>query len=199
MKDLLRYPLVRGVRVDIGALRVLAHHCEPTNCSVRRNCCKTYEVLVDAREVSAIVGALPDAAKYAPGLYEDGIPIDPVEDTEHRQTCLATDEDGLCVFAYRDRAGATLCSLHSAAIDLGLPPIKVKPKACVLWPLFLVETDPPLLTVQSDATEFACNKARRSVGDKLDAGVADIIRAVFGDAFLEEVEALVRKLDGRGK
>ena len=192
MKDLRQYPLVRGVRIDINALRVLAHRCVPTNCSVSRNCCKTYEVLVDAREVSAIVGAMPDAARYAPGLYEDGIPIEPVEDAEHRQTCLATDEDGLCVFAYRNRAGATLCSLHSAALDLGLPPIKVKPKACVLWPLFLVETNPPLLTVQSDATEFACNKLRARAGAKLDQGVGDIIRAVFGEVFLGELEALLR-------
>ncbi len=191
MYDRRRYPLVQGVHVDIHALRVLAHDCVPSNCSVRRNCCKTYEVLVDPDEISAMVGAMPDAARYARGLYEDGVPIDPVEDAEQGQTCLATDEDGLCVFAYRNRDGDTLCSLHSAALDLGLPPIKVKPKACVLWPLFLHETDPPLLSVQSDATMFACNRLRTKAGKRLDKGVADIVRAVFGEGFLTELESLI--------
>jgi len=187
-----RYPMVRGVRIDVQALRVLAHVCDPLNCRHRKSCCETYEVLVDNDEISTIVGTMPDAAEYAKTLREDDEFIDPFDETDNQQTCLNTDEDGLCVFAYRDRAGSTWCSLHSAALELGLPPAKVKPKACALWPLFLHETEPPLLTVQNDATTFACNSLRQDRADSLHPGVADIIRAVFDQEFLEEVEALLQ-------
>jgi hypothetical protein len=181
--------VIQGVRVDLAALSALRHRCEPMKCLGReRGCCETYEVYVDPREMGTIVGSMPDAARHARGLRSRGDFIDPFEDTDGG-SCLATDPHGRCVFAYRDRAGATLCSLHSAALKHGLPPVKVKPKACALWPLFLVEGKRPLLTVQDGARDFPCNHTRRAAARGLDAGVAGIVRDVFGEEFLAELNA----------
>ena len=80
-----------------------------------------------------------------------------------------------------------MCSLHSAALELGLPPAQVKPRACALWPLALVKGDPPLLTVQEGVLDFPCNRARSESSGGLDPGVAEIVEAVFGHAFLTEI------------
>jgi hypothetical protein len=178
---------IQGIRVDLDALRSLRHECVPTKCIGReRGCCETYEVYIDRTEIGTIVGSMPDAARYARNLRHRGEFIDPIEDTDGGN-CLATHQDGRCVFAYRDRAGATLCSLHSAGLDLGLDPFKVKPKACALWPLYLVEGKRPFLTVQEGALTFPCNHKRRTTSAGLDHGVAEIVRTVFGGTFLREL------------
>lgn len=185
------YPKIQSTRVDIEALHALSHNCVPEKCIGRdRGCCSTYEVYVDPVEMGAIVGAMPDAALRAPGLKEKGAFIGPFEDTDGG-SCLATDEDGLCVFSYKDKQGATLCSLHSAALEMGLPPVRVKPTACALWPLYIVEGDEPLLTVQPGVLDFPCNRRRRTGAGGLNPGIAEIVAMVFGDSFLQEVEALL--------
>ncbi len=182
--------IIQGIRVDLAALRTLRHNCVPQKCVEReRGCCETYEVFVDRSEIGTIVGALPDAARYARHLKQRGEFIDPIEDSEGGGDCLATHQDGRCVFAYRASNGMTLCSLHSAGIDLGLEPFKVKPKACALWPLYFVEGKSPLLTVQDGALKFPCNHKRKSSSATLDTGVAHIVRTVFGESFLAAVTA----------
>jgi hypothetical protein len=181
---------IDGIRVDLDALRALRHDCVPEQCIGReRGCCETYEVIVDREEIGTIVGTLPQAAKYARHLKSGGEFVDPIDESEGGGDCLATHRDGRCVFAYRAANGMTLCSLHSAGIDLGLEPFKVKPKACALWPLYFVEGNNPLLTVQDGALAFPCNHKRRTAGRGLDPGVAHIVRTVFGDAFLAAVLA----------
>ncbi len=182
----IEYPIIEGIRVDIHALRALQHRCDPSRCVHARACCNSYEVLVDRGEMERAVGAIPNALRYLDTTLDE---IDPFDETENGH-CLNTDEDGLCVFAYRGADRGIRCSLHSAALDLGLPPSRVKPKACVLWPLFLHEIEPPFLTVQSDATTFACNSLRATARG-LDPGVADILRAVFGEGFLASLLALL--------
>lgn len=184
------YPRVQGIQVDVEALRSLAHDCDPAKCRVSENCCKRYEVLVDDDQIPTIVGSMPNAAVYASDLIDHGDLIDPFDETDDGH-CLNTHEDGLCVFAYRTPRGVTLCSLHSAATDLGLPPAGIKPTSCSLWPLFLCEPTPPILTVQDDAYAFPCNSPRTGAPKALDPGVADIARAMFGQIFLAQVEQLL--------
>lgn len=187
MPDRPGYIFIENMRIDVEALRALAHRCDPMKCIGRaRGCCETYEVVVGRREQGTIVGTLDEASRFAIGLKEDGDFLEPFEETEGG-TCLNTDEDGRCVFAYDDSLGATMCSLHSAALDLGLPPAEVKPRACALWPLALVEGDPPLLTVQEGVLDFPCNRARSESSGGLDPGVAEIVEAVFGHAFLTKI------------
>ena len=184
--SLLTSAQVGDVYVDVAAIRNLAHRCEPLNCSNRRSCCATYEVPIDPDQVGTIVGTVREAARFAPHLLEQGVPVDLFDDTEGG-LCLNTDENGACLFAYHDDRGAPLCSLHAAALDAGLPPARVKPRACALWPLALSEGSPPVLGVQPGAFDFACNRPRTEGESNLDPGVAAIIRAALGERFLTEL------------
>ena len=189
------FALVDGIRVDVAALLRLAHACEPSRCERASSCCSSYEVLVDRKEQRQITGYLDEASHYAAGLAEDGGFIEPFEATEGAK-CLTTHEDGLCVFAFGNRQARVLCSLHAVALERGLKPHTVKPLACAIWPLYFVESDPPLLTVQEGAMGFPCNtpRARSSGARRLHPGVADILRSVWGETFLERVaEALSQR------
>lgn len=180
------YITVQDMRIDIRALSSLSHRCQPLKCRTReRGCCATYEVAVSRREQGTIIGTLPQASQYATRLHESSGFIEAFEDTDGG-TCLSTDEDGRCVFAYDDREGATLCSLHSAALDMDLPPAEVKPRSCALWPLALAEGDPPILTLQEGALGFPCNETRQGPRG-LDEGVSEIIATMFGHDFLAEL------------
>lgn len=149
-----------------------------------------FEVEIEEHEAERAIGMMREAARYQPALFEDGEPADPCDETT-TGLCLATDEDGLCVFAYYTPEGMSRCSLHSAALDLGLRPEDVKPGPCSLWPLALVEElDPPLLTTQENASEFPCNRMR---GRKtLSPGIASIIRERFGEGFLRSLRRQVK-------
>jgi hypothetical protein len=182
---------VDGILVDVAAIRQLAHRCLPMNCAHRRSCCATYEVPVRNDRIGTIVGAVHEAARFAPQLLEDGEPVDLFDETEGG-LCLNTDESGRCLFAFHNEQGAPLCSLHAFALEAGLPPARVKPAACALWPLALSEGDPPTLGVQPGALDFACNALRdneNGVTEPLDPEVADLICGVFGDGFLQRLVA----------
>lgn len=185
------YALIHGVRVDTQALVSLAHRCDPSRCRMATSCCSSYEVLVDRKEQLRIRGHMNDAALYAIDLAEDEGFADPFEPTEGG-TCLATNEDGLCVFAYRNSKRHLLCSLHSAAFDHGLPGTSIKPMACAIWPLYYIESDPPVITVQEGVAAFPCNEIRAGRRRNLDPGVAAIIQDVWGPAFLTAVERELR-------
>ena len=183
---------IENVHVDLRALRALAHTCDPMKCRHTKCCCRSYEVSLEANEIGRIAGTVPDAAQLAPGLTEDGMLIDPIDDTEGGY-CLNTDEQGLCVFAYRTDQGAIYCAMHTLALRWNLPPAAVKPRACTLWPLAIHGTNPAQLSVQDDAYEFPCNTPRRPSARSLHSGIADIIEAVFGESFLKTLEAALRE------
>jgi len=183
-----RLILIEGIRVDLDALAAIAHACIPERCRNRRSCCACYEVCVGKGEMSRIVGCLPQAVAYAPGLRDGNSYADPFEDADGgRQMALATDEDGACVFTYKGPRGETLCALHSAALDLGIKPFHVKPQSCWLWPLALTESKPVVLGVQQDAFSFPCNRRRSRASRRLHRGIAEIVGAVFGEEFLGRV------------
>jgi hypothetical protein len=151
---------------------------------------------VDRKEQKRILGHLNDAARYAIDLAEPGGFVDPFESTEGG-TCLATHEDGQCVFAYRNSRRHLLCSLHSAALDHGLSGYAIKPRACAIWPLYFVECAPPLLTVQEGVSSFPCNRLRRGRPTSMDPGVAAILRDVWGASFLAAVEDAIDAMTAR--
>ncbi len=180
-------PVIEGVRVDIDSLLSISHHCDPACCKNKNECCKFFEIEVTTPEANRAVGMLANAATYAPTLYENGAPLDPIEETEGGH-CLAAHEDGACVFLFRNDNGEIRCSLHAAALELDFPPEKAKPDCCSLWPLALIEElDPPLLTLQENVRDFACNRFRRR--KTLDHGIADIIQLMFKSDFLERLQA----------
>ena len=177
--------IIDGVQVDVDALVGIAHTCAPERCRERRSCCACYEVCVGEAEMSRIVGCMPQAAVHNPALRDGDSYIDPFEETDDgAHTALATDPDGACVFAYKDVKGETWCALHSAALDLGLRPLDVKPRSCWLWPLAVSESRPVVLGVQQDAFAFPCNRRRPRTSRGLHRGIAEIVEAVYGEGFL---------------
>ena len=185
---------IQGIRVAVETLLRLRHACDPSLCAKQGCCCRFYEVTFTRREVSRIIGMVPHCIRYVPALAPGNDFEHPFEKAEGNVFIVDEDEDGTCAFAYRDRKGRTLCSIHSAALDLGLDPYQVKAEACVIWPLALSEDKPPILSVQEDIYHFPCNKRRRPGAKHLDPGVAGAIRHIFGEGFLRDLEAAIAAL-----
>ncbi|MBU2548377.1 MAG: hypothetical protein KKB20_08215 [Proteobacteria bacterium] len=178
---------INGLRVDLPALLSIAHDCRPEACG-GASCCADYEAEVDEKELAVIVGWLPAAARYARNLVtEKG--LDNVFDEQGRGLyAIDRTEAGFCVFAYRAPKDGMVCSLHSAALELGRPPHRVKPSCCFLWPLALYSSRPRLLGIHPEVFEYPCNRRRRPGARGLDPGVAAIVGAFFGPDFLERLE-----------
>lgn len=169
----------RSITIDVASIAAVAHAC--TGCAtVRACCCSSYEVCVTAREMEAIIGAMPIAAEFCPTLESrDGF-ANVFDETEGGVFCIDTDENGLCVFAYRSARGVS-CSLHSAALRLGTPPSSVKPSSCVLWPLSLSEPPGRWLSICDDALTFDCCKPRKGKRTRtVSASFIESVGEVFG-------------------
>ena len=178
--------------VDLPALLRLHHEYNPAACSAANCCCGSYEVTVAKRELRRIAGMIPESSRFARGLRDaDGTYENPFEPVEPGLYALDTDEHGRCVFAYRDRQGVVRCSIHSAALKLGLEPYTTKPFVCTLWPLALTDDHPPVLTVQEDAYRFPCNRQLRVPGHALTPEVALIMDRLFGPEFLQALNAAI--------
>lgn len=175
--------LIDGIAVDLRGILSLAHHCDPTLCRDRESCCAHYEICCDEEEIPRLIGLFPQAARHAPHLLGADGYDNVFEETDDGLLCLDAVDDGLCILAYRDGTGRALCSLHSAALELGLDYFTAKPRACLLWPLALTNDDPPCLGVHPDALEFPCNHARKPGNADFDPGVAEIVRGLFGEDF----------------
>ena len=186
---------IGGVRVDLNALTGIAHTCDPERCRHRESCCASYEICLDKADVERVAGMMPHVVGYVPRLGDADDFDNPFEKIEPNLYAMDTDEDGLCPFAYRVRGGAVMCSIHSAAVELGLKPYATKPRSCSLWPLSLSEDRVPILGVQEDAFRFPCNR-RRSGRNSLHRNVASIVVEVFGEGFLREIDEALRGADG---
>ena len=184
---------IRGIRVQAEALLRLKHRCDPALCKGGRCCCRFYEVTFTRKEVARVVGLMPHCTRYAPELAPGRAFDNPFDKAEGNLFVIDERQDGTCAFAYTNRKGHTLCSIHSAALDLGLDPYKTKAAACVIWPLALSEDKPPILSVQDDIYRFPCNTKRRAGAKRLDAGVAEAIASLFGPAFLHELQDAIAR------
>jgi hypothetical protein len=185
---------IDGIRIDVDALLSLNHACDPGKCRYSGSCCRVYEICTTRKEMSRAIGMMPDAARYATHLDEDGELANPFEPTGDGLYAIEAQEDGACTFAFR-KGNKLLCSIHAAALDLGLNPYRTKPSSCTLWPLALSEGTRPVLSVQEDVLRFPCNSAPRSSNRSLDQGVREIVQQVFGDAFLRRLEDHLRSSD----
>lgn len=151
--------IINGIEVDLRSVYSINHLCRNGVCNSRTCCCANYEVCVDSGELSAIIECLDEASKFAPHL-KSGDGFDNVFDQIGTDLfCIDTNDEGLCVFAY-DLEERIFCSLHSAAISLGIPPSAIKPKVCALWPLSRAEEKPVILSIDEDAFSFKCNKLK---------------------------------------
>jgi hypothetical protein len=187
--------LVQERLVDVSALQSLAHACDPALCRDSGSCCACYDVWIGDVERERILALLPHARRLAGRLPSD--PGEIVRQIGPGAYALRRDDAGLCTLAYRAPGGEVLCSLHSAALERGLAPDRVKPESCTLWPLSLTSSDPPVLSVHEDGFSFPCNVPREGASGSLDPGVARTVRAAFGEEFLRELQRLVAETGSR--
>ncbi|MBS3820280.1 MAG: DUF3109 family protein [Phycisphaerae bacterium] len=174
---------IRGVIVHVDALMGLSHCCQPAQCAGKGSCCGAYEVHVAPRELTSIIGLMKEARTLSRRLQDEEV-FEEAEDG----LVLGSDDDGVCVFAYRSRNGQMLCALHSLALKHGIEPGAVKPKSCLLWPLTLSQGPPRHLSTIDDAFDWPCNGPRPAGATGLDDGVAAIVAAVFGKPFLRDLQ-----------
>jgi hypothetical protein len=126
-----------------------------------------------------IIQVLPEAAKLCPHLRTDHGYDNVFEYAGSGLYALDTTEDGLCLFAYV--ADHTIrCSLHTIGTKLGLPLGKVKPKACLLWPMSLSEGD-EVLSLAGDALSFRCTTRRKKRSHQLSPALTEAVKLVYGD------------------
>jgi hypothetical protein len=167
-----------SVEVDVESLLLLDNQC--TGCARgERCCCSSYEVCVTTAEMKRILAVLPEAARYCSRLVVERGYDNVFEEEEPGLFSIDTDEDGLCVFAYRSR-GRTQCSLHTLAIERGWPLEQVKPKVCLLWPLHFSDGD-EVLAMISDAFRFKCNTRNAPGTRTLSPGFVEAIDRVYGE------------------
>ncbi len=178
--------------VDLDALFSIENRCDGTSCGPAEYCCSKYDICIGKKEMSRITGYAAEAARFAPELLEDDELKNIFDEEEPGLYSIDKDDDDLCVFAYKD-AGAVRCSLHSAALRLGDAPYKVKPEACVLWPLAISEGKPIFISVQDDAFVFPCNTQRKQPASPLCPAIAEIVECLFGPKFLKQLEAEGKK------
>ncbi|MEK6745083.1 MAG: hypothetical protein AABZ15_15820 [Nitrospirota bacterium] len=166
------------VSVDLASLRSVEHRCR--GCSEDEPCCcSSYEVCVTNAEMKRIIQVLPEAARLCPHLKTDRGYDNVFEYVEPGLHALDTTEDGLCLLAYVE--GHTIrCSLHTAGMNLGLPLEKVKPKACLLWPMSLSEGD-EVLSLAGDALTYGCTAPARKGSNHLSPAFVEAVELVFGE------------------
>ncbi len=187
-----KYPVIDNITVDIESLLSLAHTCDPGLCVQDKSCCSCFHVCVEMNELEKITGFMPMASAYATDLKSDGVIMNVFDEEGPDLFSIDTDEYGLCDFAYHGGKNETLCSLHSVALQMDYQPEDVKPRDCVLWPLALTEDKPFSLSIDDEALSFPCNSMRSANASFLDPGIADIIRKLFGELFLREVNKCLK-------
>ncbi len=143
--------------INASEIGRLVHECDGCK-NGERFCCACYDVCVSFDEMQRIVGIFDKLVEYCPWIKVDGAYQNVFDETDDDQFTIDTVESGRCVFAYDAEGGEIFCAVHTVALSQGWALKDVKPLVCILWPLSLSETDPPELSVDSDAYEFHCNK-----------------------------------------
>jgi hypothetical protein len=133
-----------------------------------------------------IIQVLPEAAKLCHHLKTDHGYDNVFEYVEPGLYALDTTEDGLCLLAYV-ADNKIRCSLHTVGTKLKVPLGKVKPKACLLWPMSLSEGD-EVLTLAGDALSFRCTTRRRKRSNRLSSAFREAVELVYGDGMGARLE-----------
>lgn len=173
------------VHVDLTSILSIDHVCRGC-ASAETCCCARYEVCVNSAELNEIIQVLPDVVKLCPHLRTPNGYDNVFEEVEPGLYAIDTTEDGLCVFAFLSDY-TIRCSLHTVGLTLGLPLAKVKPKACLLWPLSFSECD-EVLSLSDDALSFRCNSRRRNPSRRISPRLVEAIRLIYGEVFRTQLE-----------
>ncbi len=183
---------IDAIEVDIEALYSITYCCTPGVCSKSQCCCARYEICIDRQEMSNLIGYLPEASTYAQDLRDGSGYENVFEELGPNLFAIDMNDEDICSFSYLSKNDEVFCALHTAALELDLPPHEVKPKSCTTWPLAVSESKPVRLSISDDAFSFPCN-APRTETETLDPNIAQIIQDIYGEAFLKKVNE-ARKL-----
>ncbi|NTW58203.1 MAG: hypothetical protein HGA43_03450 [Nitrospirae bacterium] len=165
------------MRVDLASILSIDHDCD--GCLRGEPCCcSAYEVCVTTAELERIIPVLPGAARFCPHLETGGGYDNIFDEVEPGLFAIDTDDEGLCLLAFRS-GRKVRCSLHAAAATLGLTLAKVKPKACLLWPMAFSEGK-EVLSLIDDALVFRCNTLRRGRSSSFFPAFVNAVDAVYG-------------------
>ncbi|MCX7016183.1 MAG: DUF3109 family protein [Candidatus Sumerlaeota bacterium] len=183
---------------------------KPLDSLAGRSCCSSFAVRVAPKEIRRIETLLPQVRRRYPGIAET---IDRLEgawwhyDEEDYNKALKSAPNGGCIFLTPREDGMYKCALHAAAMDLGVDPNRVKPAACLLFPLFVVEVeDNLLLTCTSEETRhviddngeyhhFDCLCPNAMAPRPLYVEMAGAIRALLGK---KAYKKMVKEIEKRG-
>jgi hypothetical protein len=171
--------------VDLASILSIDHTCDGCRPG-ERCCCSAYEVCVTTSELERIIAVLPEAARFCPDLHTGDGYDNIFDEVETGLFAIETNDDGLCLFAFRS-GQKVRCSLHAAGAALGFPPEKVKPKACLLWPMNFSEGR-EVLSLVDDALTFRCNTPRRGRSRKFSPSFVKTVEGVYGKGVRERLE-----------
>ena len=171
--------------VDLASVLSIDHACDGCRPG-ELCCCSAYEVCVTTKELQRIIRVLPEAVRFCPHLKTGDGYDNLFDEVEPGLFAIDTDDDGLCLFAFRS-GRKVRCSLHAAGAALGLPPEQIKPKACLLWPMNFSEGKEALSLVD-DALAFRCNTLRRGRSRSLSPAFVKAVDAVYGKGVGERLE-----------
>jgi predicted metal-binding protein len=181
----------KKIEVDVAGICSIVHNCD--GCAGKsRHCCSSYDITIDEQELIQITGCLPLAAPLCPHLVCKGEFRNIFEQVEPDLFSIDSDESNLCSFAYH-QSNKLMCALHTISIINGIPLCKIKPRACLLWPLAICDTRTKILTIQDDAFEFDCNKPNDTEKWTLCPSLAESIEILFGKAFRHEIDNAAQK------
>lgn len=184
----------RIVEVDLASLVAVGNSC-PGCRKGEPSCCSTFDVCVTTAEMERIIRVLPEASKYAPQLQSREGFENVFDEAGRGLYSLDTDEDGVCVFAYWVE-GRNRCSLHSAAVALGMTLRDVKPKHCMLWPIHVSEGN-ETLAIPGEVVRFRCNTRAQKGSRRVSPALLDAIDKVYGKGSGEKVAAAAARGERR--
>jgi len=160
----------------------LAYRC-PDGCPAGRTCCIGLAVEVSRREVRAIDSLMDELARLVPSLRADGEFESVFVDDPPSVLIEPRDDRGTCPFLFR-RAGKSLCSIHTLALETGRSVPAVKPAACRHWPLVLEPSRGGVrITVHASAAGIGCVAPRAELPG----------HPSVREAFTREIEELTRR------
>jgi uncharacterized protein DUF3109 len=175
--------LIEGVLVDLDSILSIDHTCAQDKCDRHSCCCSKYEIGITGAEMSTMIGFMGDAAKYSKSLKDkNGEFINVFDKWEEDLYFIDSAKNSLCAFAYENKENQIFCSLHSAALETGTAPHKIKPKSCSLWPLAIIEQKPQILTIQEDVFDYQCNIKKTKDGT-ICPSISETIENLFGNRF----------------
>lgn len=164
--------------MDRKAICSIDHEC--VGCSlVSKSCCAKYDVCVSDAELTKIISVLPEVSKYCSHLKTRDGYANVFEEAEKGQFALDTHENGLCVFAFKEK-GLIRCSLHRVEKDLELPLGTLKPAVCILYPLTFNERG-DTLTLHDKALACDCSSPRKKPSDRISPALLETIQHFGGD------------------